>query len=1111
MGIYRKIAFSFLASKKEKQKVSPKIQKKIFKKLAPNRYQDKDKGTEIGFSTAYSRQHAKAVEDYNKEVGDFFKQKEENIKKQKEKRSPEEMAKDIKKKEESREQQRNKDEKTKEQQYDEGKATKDQFRADIHEDPKRFMENLIGGKREKAIHIQYAHEIAKSLADTYDERAMGLGLPPLEEVLGLDSSKFTPTKREEEQNEAEAKENKRKYKEGEITKNDFTRLEQRRNAKKQLRKKQRKKEIIRAIGEIKGMDFPNVSNEEAMEKMGISEKELNSMPTPERNKKKKEIEKVRKAIKKEKYPEFASSRTPNVSNEEAMERMGIFEEELEEMSPQEKSETEEKIKEVKKTIKEEKKKKEEKKIEDRKKKVIEDAFKEVTNEDAMKRAGISEDAMKSGGISEEAMKRVGISEEELNSMPPQEKEKKRKEIEKAKKEIKKEKRKEIVKAKKELQEERKELLEKNPVLKLMSAFRKTTTKEEAVREKTTLNEHQEKRLRRDFLNTITEKLGDSSVFGSERSTSGSEIDPIQAISKAISSMDIKQLQNENMEDVAEGFSVAIVKLQSALEGKGEEEGGLLENLDKLHEEIQEIKGGEEIGEKKGVELGAMVAASAMEKTYTNNPLFGVDSSPSTVFSTFKNFRNETVTVENEEHLLKTSRFSARKNNKRGVDSTRNNHEEINSKMAEMEKRNQKGSAEYVSLKAAKDGLEVSLILQGADPLPDGVKKPPSYLIELAKQTDLDSAYDALSSHKNIENSDASNHIIQTNLLKGLNDDHLSQALGGDSGPFADVLELIKDEVCPDIPLNGEMAGEKIGPGDVCPYPINPGIKRTLRNHAVQMMVDHHIVNPTAPLSSSSSFNYNIKKKKETPSSKTQKKMKQVFDLSPDKFQEILTKGTDEEREESLSWLIYQMRVKQLEEMDFGNYDSKRNKTKDETSRDVAKRNAILEMIKKNKEGEVKDLLSKLNDAMKADLSSDMRGKSASINKITHNFYSSFIQRRYLSRKDKIMPIKKTSTVQKEIASMVNSFKLGMRAYPFFIGNPTRSGVVVGIFPAIGQVDLKFPHGVTRFPVEELVLDTSGDYKSSLPLAQKSTQPVSAGLPSKERVASLYLTSKKYRR
>lgn len=45
-------------------------------------------------------------------------------------------------------------------------------------------------------------------------------------------------------------------------------------------------------------------------------------------------------------------------------------------------------------------------------------------------------------------------------------------------------------------------------------------------------------------------------------------------------------------------------------------------------------------------------------------------------------------------------------------------------------------------------------------------------------------------------------------------------------------------------------------------------------------------------------------------------------------------------------------------------------------------------------------------------------------------------------------------------------------YPL-LGDPSSAGSVVAVWPAIGMVDVQFPHGVSRYPVEDLVVDSTG--------------------------------------
>lgn len=50
------------------------------------------------------------------------------------------------------------------------------------------------------------------------------------------------------------------------------------------------------------------------------------------------------------------------------------------------------------------------------------------------------------------------------------------------------------------------------------------------------------------------------------------------------------------------------------------------------------------------------------------------------------------------------------------------------------------------------------------------------------------------------------------------------------------------------------------------------------------------------------------------------------------------------------------------------------------------------------------------------------------------------------------------------------FHVGDRVAPTIGGNFAQGGTVVAVFPAIGMVDVQFPHGHARMPVEDLQVD-----------------------------------------
>lgn len=93
-----------------------------------------------------------------------------------------------------------------------------------------------------------------------------------------------------------------------------------------------------------------------------------------------------------------------------------------------------------------------------------------------------------------------------------------------------------------------------------------------------------------------------------------------------------------------------------------------------------------------------------------------------------------------------------------------------------------------------------------------------------------------------------------------------------------------------------------------------------------------------------------------------------------------------------------------------------------------------------------------------------------------------------------------------------AFHVGDRVYPILKGNPSNGGTVVAVWPAIGMVDVQYPHGATRAPVEDLLVDAGGHIDASVDVADDSvpggthTVPVSMG-PDRDavrRVATAHL-------
>lgn len=60
------------------------------------------------------------------------------------------------------------------------------------------------------------------------------------------------------------------------------------------------------------------------------------------------------------------------------------------------------------------------------------------------------------------------------------------------------------------------------------------------------------------------------------------------------------------------------------------------------------------------------------------------------------------------------------------------------------------------------------------------------------------------------------------------------------------------------------------------------------------------------------------------------------------------------------------------------------------------------------------------------------------------------------------------------------FAVGDVVYPFF-GSPDQAGRVTAVWPAIGMVDVEWPHGPGRMPVEDLAQYEAKDYRPPHPV------------------------------
>lgn len=82
-------------------------------------------------------------------------------------------------------------------------------------------------------------------------------------------------------------------------------------------------------------------------------------------------------------------------------------------------------------------------------------------------------------------------------------------------------------------------------------------------------------------------------------------------------------------------------------------------------------------------------------------------------------------------------------------------------------------------------------------------------------------------------------------------------------------------------------------------------------------------------------------------------------------------------------------------------------------------------------------------------------------------------------------MRRSATVHYQIQA--REFRVGDWVYPIATGNPFYGGRVVGVWPAIGMVDVKYAHGTSRSPVEDLLIDRSLDI-GGIPLGDAYPAP-----------------------
>ena len=317
------------------------------------------------------------------------------------------------------------------------------------------------------------------------------------------------------------------------------------------------------------------------------------------------------------------------------------------------------------------------------------------------------------------------------------------------------------------------------------------------------------------------------------------------------------------------------------------------------------------------------------------------------------------------------------------------------------------------------------------------------------------------------------------FFNSLDYEEWEEAVGGEDGPFGDIIKTMDPNFCPDHPDNGEYGGQVVKDISVCPVNFDAQDRDDMREHITQMMVDGMTITKSEDSS----------KDEDSPSGKSKDKSKSRKDTTPDYLQALID-GDDEKANRNKM----NQRVMNL-------YQKNRDindpvlKAHIESMRDAAE------------DGDI-EAFERASVSLYPDEAITDRQRLLTAKVARRYFNKSFIQgSKYLGRAS-IM--RKQSTVYVDYQTRARAFEIGMRVYPFFGGKNDKAGVVRAVDPAIGMVDVQFPHGSSRYPVEELVVDTSGDYENiskdpnSVPGGAGSL-PVSSGSDKRaSRIASSHM-------
>jgi hypothetical protein len=546
---------------------------------------------------------------------------------------------------------------------------------------------------------------------------------------------------------------------------------------------------------------------------------------------------------------------------------------------------------------------------------------------------------------------------------------------------------------------------------------------------------------------------------------------------------VEQL-NESIKEATDKVSKAQKNLSEADEDTDEETlKQLKESLKDAENSLSSLKSDLENydGVQQGYaqKLGNYLAISHAQKSIVEDPEFGL-----------KEFPTDGDVHDKEKHQENVRRVQGRRFKKmteeqrntmvgrikEEIDEVSAHLEDDGKGLNEEEKKSLQGK--LANLKASETALNTIRMINSEGVI-DGYAEVPDRLLELARQTGSEAWEEGISMLSQQGTNPSKTRELIESVTENLDTEDFKAVVGGEQGPYGDMLDLLDDNYCPGSPTNNSkgVGDKKLSPSDdPCPNPLSDNMKKLLRDYMSGGFVNLH----TVEKESRGDGYYKPKGDGTGPSKKVKEQMKLFWGENKDKFFEVFVDGvdqstgqpyTEEQREAAGEEFRTRWRIEETRSSIDGIQlysDSTKKFRWEQIQQELERVKSLDSTTKRLRLRDIRTRLTQLFDD-----TATQENEPTSSNKQANYFNRSFIDTYYKSGGTEIMQKRSTQYVDYQRRSQ--AFELGMRVYPFLGGNPSRSGVVIAIFPAIGMVDVQFPHGSQRYPVEDLVVDTSGDY------------------------------------